>query len=248
MNTNRLINGLIGVAILAVLGLGWVLGVSPTYAQVQAAQDQTTYMTTTNNTTATKLISLKKQFEDIDALEADLDELRASIPYEASIPDFLTEIRELSAQYGVTLTTLTVSGATLYAAPAAPGTPATPPADGATTDPATPADPAAAVPATPATANLVILPVVVVVSGSFSQVMAFTGAIQTGSRLFLVTQLSVTNSVESGLNTGTLTGAVFVLPLPAGVKPPTSTATPTPTPTATSSATPDPTSTAPVTP
>lgn len=85
-----------------------------------------------------------------------------------------------------------------------------------------------------------MIPVVLNVTGSFPNVLAFTAALQTGERLYLVTQATATESNSTpGQYEATLTGDVFALKGTA-----TTTAAPKPsataTPVATPSATPTP--------
>ena len=70
-----------------------------------------------------------------------------------------------------------------------------------------------------------VIPIKVSVSGTYEQVMAFAGAIQSGPRLFLVTAFGL--SSVKGLFTGDLTGNVYALPAPLTAVIPANTATAT---------------------
>jgi len=242
VNTNTFLNALIGVGIVAVLALGYLLGVSPTLEQAAAAQAQADSIKTANDASDVRLASLKKQFDEIGLLNTELAELLESIPYDADIPGFLAEINALCAQTGVTLTSLSVNDALAYISPTAAADAA---AAQAAADAAAASDdpPAAVTPTTPVAegSRLVAVPVKVVVSGQYSNVMSFAGALQKGSRLMLVTNLALTGSATDTSFSGALTGNIYALPLPEGVPTPdlgdevapTPAPTQTPTPTET---------------
>ncbi len=249
MNNNRIINLLIGGGIAVVLLLGWFLGVSPILEQVTAANLQTQNMQTANTASAARLARLKKQYENLGPLQQELAKLQESIPADADIPTFLAEINALCAANGVSLTSLTVNDALAYVAPGAVVAPAVPAPGAAPTATPTPTAGAAAGATPPATTaapdpstGLVAVPVKVSVSGPYAQVMAFAGALQTGSRLLFVRKLSVTSSATDANFVAAIEGNIYALPLPAGVTKESITPTPPPAPTLTP--TPSPTSTA----
>jgi hypothetical protein len=248
MNIDRLwvIAAVAGMIVVAVAG--WFVGISPIVAQVSTTDTQLASTTTANTTSQAKLALLKTQFASIGKLRKSLNSLRVSIPEEADASEFVQEVNALCATYGVALTSVTINDATVYAAPAAP----TPPAsttDGTSTPTPTPTATAPAAPttatATP-TGGLVLIPVVIVVTGTLDAVRDFDGAVQNGPRLYLATsaQIAVDLATASGSGsvTGTLTGDIFTI---AGTSPPTKSAAPTsiPTPTPTPTLIPTPTAT-----
>jgi Tfp pilus assembly protein PilO len=253
MNKDRLwtIGGIAAIAIVVIMG--WLLGISPIVSQASAADDQVASLNQANTASVTKLASLKSQFANIGPLDDSLSALRQSIPQDANISAFIQEINTLCSKDNVKLTSVTVNNAVVYTAPIAP-TPATPatgtstPSPTPTPTPATAAG-AAVVPA-PAGSALVVVPVTVNISGTFQDVVAFVGDIQTGSRLYLINHVSTSTGSDAGGGafTGVLSGNVFALPGASPVLPgdtPTPTATPTPsiTPTAPPSSTSTPTPT-----
>jgi Tfp pilus assembly protein PilO len=254
MNSDRLwVIAAIAVMIVIAVG-GWFVGISPIVAQGAAADSQTASITQSNQANQAKLAVLKSQFANIGKLQKKLNKLRGSIPEEAEASAFLNELNELSAKYGVTLTSLTIASATIYQAPVAATTPATTTTSTstATPTPSPSASTAAPVPTGGASATagqFVEIPVQIVVTGALSDVREFVGAVQTGKRLYLASGFSV--SSQAAAYSGTLVGFIFTLQgtsdepkttTPTG----TSTATPTPTaiPTPTGTATPTPTGTA----
>ncbi|MET4703597.1 hypothetical protein [Frigoribacterium sp. UYMn621] len=221
MNRDRILTLAIVGAIALVGVLGWLVGVSPILSQVASADDDRASISLANDANATRLIALKKQFENISDTQSKLDGLRASIPATADMSVFLRTIKEYGDAQGITLKSVEVSGVTAYAAPVAaapvaqagtaPATPSPSPSPSATAGgTAAPAP----VPAGPAN-GLYVVPIKVSVTGTYAQVMAFAGQLQTGPRLFLVTNLAL-SSVD-GEFTGDLTGNVYALPAPAPV-------------------------------
>lgn len=239
MSNNRIINLLIGLGVVVVLLIGWFFGVSPLLEQVNAANAQTDSLHSSNLATEARLANLKKQYANIGPLQAKLEKLQESIPVDADISGFLAEINTLSAGAGVALTNLTVNDAAAYVAPGASVVPVTPnptPTSAPTQGKAT--NSSAADPST----GLVAIPIKVIVTGPYANVMAFVGALQSGTRLLYAVKLTVVASTSDPSFSGQLEGNIYALPVPAGVAPvTTSTATPTPSPspTATGSATPD---------
>jgi Tfp pilus assembly protein PilO len=217
MDRSRLVNvGIIG-AIALVAIFGWMIGISPILSQTATAQAQQATLVSNNSASAARLVLLKKQFSEIASLKGKLGSLQQSVPTQASIPEFLNEINSLASGAGVGLTSLTVNDALTYVAP----TGGTAPASAAVAAPSpspSPSESSVASPPVPAaasgpTSRLVVIPVSVIVSGSYSQVMAFSGALQSGPRLFLISTMSVLQSTTDGSFSAKLEGNVYALRL-----------------------------------
>jgi Tfp pilus assembly protein PilO len=238
MNKTRTwIAGAIAAVLVIVIG-GYMVGISPILGQISAASAQKTTIDQSNAVSQSKLASLKVQFASIGKLKKKLTSLRESVPEEDGASSFLDELTALSSSYGVTLTSLSLASATIYADPnaAAAATPA-PAADGSTAAPTT---------TTTTSSGLILIPVNLSVSGSFDAVKGFIGAAQTGARLFFISSVSIGGSSDSA--TASVDGDVFSQqgtsdPVKKPASPTTSTATPTPTATATLTPTPNPTAT-----
>jgi Tfp pilus assembly protein PilO len=241
MNTDRLWP-IAAVAVMAIVAAaGWFLGVSPIVSSAVAAGDQVSTISAANADSLTKLATLKAQYADLDDLQASLDKLRESIPEEADASAFLQELDSLSAAHHVSLSTVTIASATVYAAPAtadgdaATSTSTATPTPTPTTTPTT--APTATTGTTAPVGQFVLVPVIIGVTGKFSDVRDFIGAVQAGHRLYLANSVAITDGSSSGSDggsaTGTLTGDIFTL---QGTSTPTASTpvvTPTPTPTAT---------------
>jgi len=262
MNIDRIwIIGISG-AIFIVGVLGWLLGISPVVAQAGIADQERASISAANQASEAKIAVLKKQFASVDKLQTQLDELGVSIPADPNLALFLREIDSLTNQYQVSLTNVNVSSALKYvpvvvAAPVASGT------TGSSTPTPTPSPSpsasagAGATPAPPVDAGpggrLLVIPVKIDFIGTYANVMNLIGALQTGDRLYLMTDVVVKSSSTSGSTNfqANLTGHVYALPSAASAASaaaraaspgastiPTPTATPPPTTTPTPTTTP----------
>ncbi|HEY9497724.1 MAG TPA: type 4a pilus biogenesis protein PilO [Terrimesophilobacter sp.] len=204
-----LIAGVVGVAILA---MGWFLGVSPKLDEMNAANEQRASVEAQNQAHEAKLVELKKEFQQLDALKTELADAQASLPPGDELSSFLGELHRLEASSGVVLTTFGAGDGQNYVA-----------APGATTlSPLVTQD------------NFIAIPIDLTVQGTRPQVMEFLSDLQYGKRLFLVIKLTVAQSKEAaskdaeGASTvdayqGTISGFVYVLVDPSAPPP-----TPTP--------------------
>lgn len=226
MDKNRL--WMIGsVLVMAVVLVGGaLLGLQPQLAAAAAANEQRISVEASNAGQAAVLAQLKKDFEGIDALKAELAPLSASVPSGTRMPAFVKQLDALAGMTQVTLDGFTVSEATPYAPVEAPA--------------ATVADPAAAAAAPPTDAaavptagvppvrneqitadNFASMAVTVTVSGSYGNALNFVNGLQNGERLFLVSGLTTTSQdageeeSNGGNVSAVITGLVYVLVPPA---------------------------------
>lgn len=193
----------------AVLAMGWFLGVSPKLDEMNSANDQRVSVEQQNKLHEARVAELKKQFENIDELKEKLAEFQLALPPGDELSTFLGQLHALEASSGVLLTKFAASDGQSYVA-----------APGATTNPLVTAD------------NFVAITIDLTVTGTRGQVIDFLNDLQYGDRLFLVTKLTVaqdqsgsSGSEEGAVGgyTGTITGFVYVLVDPSAPPP-----TPTP--------------------
>lgn len=193
----------------AVLAMGWFLGVSPKLDEMNSANDQRVSVEQQNKLHEARVAELKKQFENIDELKEKLAEFQLALPPGDELSTFLGQLHALEASSGVLLTKFAASDGQSYVA-----------APGATTNPLVTAD------------NFVAITIDLTVTGTRGQVIDFLNDLQYGDRLFLVTKLTVaqdqsgsSGSEEGAVGgyTGAITGFVYVLVDPSAPPP-----TPTP--------------------
>ncbi|TFD86478.1 hypothetical protein E3T61_16360 [Cryobacterium lactosi] len=227
MDKNRLwLIGSVLVMVFVLVG-GVFLGIQPQLAAAATANEQRVSVEASNAGQAAVLDQLKKDFDDIGTLKAELAPLSASVPSGTMMPAFVKQLDTLAGSTQVTLDGFTVSDATPYAPVEAPAavvdseagstatpTPAPAPIDAATV-------PTAGVP--PVTSaqitaeNFASLAVTVTVSGGYANALSFVNGLQTGERLFLVSGLTTTTKApavgeaSSGLVTAVISGLVYVL-------------------------------------
>jgi multidrug efflux pump subunit AcrA (membrane-fusion protein) len=257
-----LVGGIIGVALIA---LGWFVILSPLLDRVGELDAQRAQIEAQNEVERATLAEMKAQYENLDELVAELEELRVSVPGDQDLRAFFDHVAEAAGEAGVVLNGVSVEGALPFVAAVAEGG-APPPAE-ETTDETTEEEPVGSVIAagdlgppplatTALISNLYVLPISMSITADVKEATAFLKILQgLDGRLFLIDGVSMT--FGSSL-TGELTGYIFVvhdpsqgpvgaLPEPAlpeeidpAVEP---TATPEPTTTPGEDATPTPTPT-----
>lgn len=217
----------------AILALGFVLGIQPQLQAAAAAQSERATVEATNAQHATVLAQLKEDFAGIDDVRAALVPLNLSVPSGTEMPAFVNQLSELAAQSQVTLTAIRVEDAQAYAPVVAPTVAdpvaTAPAADAGTTAESATAEPAAAAPVATAgvppfvdsritAANFASLGVQLQVTGDYNRVLDFVSGLQSGTRLFLVSNLGTTAAagstgapVADGTVDATISGLVYVL-------------------------------------
>jgi Tfp pilus assembly protein PilO len=223
MNAQRL--WVIGAAVVAVavLVLGWFVGVEPQLAAMRATDEQRRGVEAQNTATEAAVARLADDFDDLDALEAERDSLRQSIPTEHNKSLFVDQVDALAEASGTRVTQFETSPLVAYTPPvveapvteegaedgAEEGTDAAeatePPAPVEPTGPPIVTDPAIT------SENFYAIGVTVAVSGTNEAVLEFVDALQHGQRLCLVTQVQISSDEETGLFTATSTGYVYSL-------------------------------------
>jgi len=206
--------GSVLVMLVAVV-LGWFVGISPMLALAQVDDESRQSVETQNQLYDQQLSVLKTQFEGIDELTAQLDELRTQLPAGADLPAYVTQLVGNAQSHSVALTKIAVSDAVKYdpvvlvspnatatAAPVEPEAGATP---APTATPAATAEPAVAVPtagvptANPLVTadNFVAIPVEIAVDGDYNNVLAFLDSVQKGARLTTITAFTTVPAVAA---------------------------------------------------
>ena len=209
-----------GILTVAIVAMGWFLGVSPKLGEAATADQQRAEVAAQNVGHERETAKIKKQYEQLPELKAQLAVLRAAIPAGDDLSTFLGELHQLEQQNQVSLTSFAAGDGRPYTPPVSPaatdakaaaeataGTAATASETASAKDTAAPGATSPLVTAD----NFVAIPVTVIVTGSHQQAMNFIQGLQSGSRLFLVTDLSMTQEKDSANYEAKITGFVYVL-------------------------------------
>ena len=219
----------------AILALGLVLGIQPQLKSASEARAERLVVETTNAEQSLALAQLKMDYARIDEVRSELAPLTRSVPAGTEMPAFINQLSELAGQSQVSLAMITVTEPQAYAevaAPVAEAPVADVAAEGAADDAAV-AAPVAAAPVSTAgvppvvdaritAANFASLSLQISIKGDYSRVLDFVNGLQTGSRLFLVSNITTTTlstegatvetaPVNAGTVDATITGLAYVL-------------------------------------
>lgn len=194
-----IIAAVVGIAIFA---LGWFIGVAPKLEEMNAAVEQRAAVEEQNKLHEAKLAQLKEEFEQLDDLKIELASAQALLPAGDELSTFLGELHKLESSSGVVLTTFGAGDGQEYIPAPTSGV----------SDPLVTAE------------NFIAIPIDLTVTGSRAQVIEFLSDLQFGTRLFLVTSLTVAENEESGASIegvesaessqvydGSISGFVYVL-------------------------------------
>lgn len=206
------------VLALVLLAAGWFLLVGPVLTTAGETRAQAEEVRASNDQLQSKIVTLKKQFEELPGFQQQLAELQQKVPTTGDIAGYLRQIDAEAGARGVTLTTITPSSGELFSPQAAAAEPAADgeaaatdgaatadaatgeatdgaaegaaAADEATTDaPAAPAGPVLPVVAAPV--GMIDVPITITALGSYDNVMGWLEAVQQSvPRLQLVTSLN----------------------------------------------------------
>jgi len=232
MDRNRIKLIIAMVSGVAVLALGFLLGVQPQLTAASTAATQKATVDQQNEGIRAAVEQLIAENEGLPGLEAERDSKLASVPAAPDMPALIRQLDTMAGEAGTMVTSFTTADPVSYVAPASATAPASAaPAEGTessegtdgSADAAAAAPAEAALPTAPATvtdpavttANFSTIAVTVDIQGSYDQALDFVDRIQKGPRLFLVTAIT-SSEPEEGSETAegqtwTVGGLVFVL-------------------------------------
>ncbi|MGB3911260.1 MAG: hypothetical protein WBL06_12385 [Pseudolysinimonas sp.] len=197
MNANRIFALATVIVIAGVLGLGWLVGLSPLLAAASQADQERLLVEQTNQAQQATLASMKADFERLDEIALDLEALRVAVPSEVDSDVIYAYLARIQAGVPTMVETIVTGeaapyGQSLDAVEAAPGeaeaTAGVAQFDGLYTVPITITFPRGTV---------------------VDEIVAFAGAMQNGPRIFLVT--AITRPASSDGAAGTITAYMFVM-------------------------------------
>lgn len=177
--------------IVAILALGYFLGVVPLLTQAATADGDRAAAEQQNSIHEARLVELRAQAEQLDDLELQLATLHEALPADLDSAGFFDYLQGAAGEAGVAVTSVTIGEAMTYGA------------SGDGSIPAVEVDPAL-------NNRLFTSTVSVTVDGDAAQVLAFAKALQSGDRLFFEETVTFTGSGgEAG--GGTINGYIFVV-------------------------------------
>lgn len=197
MNANRIFALGTVVVIAAVLGLGWLIGLSPLLTAAALADQERIAVEQTNQAQQATLASMKSDFERLDEIEEELSALRVAIPNEVDSDTIYALLAGYQVGIPTMVETITTGEAIAYGQTT--DDPDAQPVEGAETAGVAQFEGLYTVPVT------ITFPKGTVAT----EIIAFAGAMQNGPRIFLVT--SITRPSTSDGSAGTITAYMFVL-------------------------------------
>lgn len=208
-----LVGGIIGLALIA---LGWFVILAPQLDRAAQSDAQRAQVQAQNEVERAVLADMKAQYENLDELLEQLEELRVSVPGDQDLRAFFDEIAAAAGTAGVVLNDVSVEGALPYTAAVAEGGAVV----AAPVEETTEEEPVGlvrvggdlVVPPVPSAAlqsNLYVLPISMTITADVNQASAFLRILQgLDGRLILVDGFSMTLGTSL---TGELTGYIFVV-------------------------------------
>jgi hypothetical protein len=197
MNANRIFALVTALVIAAVLGLGWLLGLSPLLAAAAQADQDRIAVEQTNLAQQATLASMKADFDRLDEIEGDLQALRVAIPNEVDSDWIYWYLDGIQRGTGAFVESITIGAAAPYGQTAEAAE--APAADAAPTSGVAQFEGLYTVPVTITFVKDVLAP----------DIVAFAGSMQHGPRIFLVT--AITRPASSDGTAGTITAYMFVM-------------------------------------
>ena len=180
-----------GISIFLILAVGWFFGIGPQLSTVASTNTKRSEIERQNLSNEAQLTRLKREYENMAPLQAQLAELKTSVPGVAGIPNFVSELNALASANQVTVKSIAVSDARPYV-------PAPAPAAGSSGS----APSAAITNAKITTSNFVLIPVQFSISGDYSKVLDFVRDVQNGQRLFLISTFTSAGSTDTKAKIG----------------------------------------------
>lgn len=169
------------LAIVLIIGGGWLVGIQPQMSAIADANQKRATVQLQNATSQALLVKLRKDYEGIDKLNQQLNLLRVAVPSSAQISTFVTELNTLASSHQIIVKSISVSDAKPYS----PSVATTGSAQSAATN------------SKITSANFILIPVQLSVSGPYAKVLDFVHQVQIGSRLFFVSMLSSSGSTDT---------------------------------------------------
>ncbi|GAB2515138.1 hypothetical protein GCM10027064_11120 [Microbacterium petrolearium] len=196
---------------IAILVVGFVVGIKPMLDQADAAAAEQARIAETNKALALRLAELRRTQSALEEHQADLDELRRELPSSSEYDVYIEQLdaTAMTSGAGVALNRLTFGDAALAGGE---GDEASAGADAADS-----AEDAAAAAVGAQAGVLLSVPVSIDVAGSGPDVRTFIDRLQHGDRYTLVTDVTMSAAGDRGdimtaETTATIEGLIWILP------------------------------------
>ena len=173
------------IVIILVIALGWFLGISPKLADAARFDAERRSVIAQNDLARATLAQLQADFERIDDLLLDLEDLRAAFPTEAAYDDAVEELLTQSVQAGLTVQDLSLGEPSPTVATVIDE-------DVETVEPEVDGD--GLLP----TGTLLRVPVSVTVNGSLPDILSFIDAMQRAARFAIVSTGDFSVTLQDG--------------------------------------------------
>lgn len=135
MNRVRLTYLLTTILTLGVIGIGWVVGISPLLTAASTADADRARIAADNTVLERRLAQLAQVRDELDEHRAHLDDLRRALPADGAYDAYLDEVYDLARAAGVAIDRVTFGDAAPFGTPAG-AAPAPAPSETASSDPA----------------------------------------------------------------------------------------------------------------
>lgn len=226
MQTHRIISLASILAMILIPVIGWFFVAQPQFAAAALADTQRADIDAQATTLQATVDKLQADSEKLPELLQELDSLRGSIPADADSSAYLDGLNALASASGVTISALTVGSATAYAPAPAPEDPNAVATDAAAAEgddatatqapvaeePVAAANPAFVTNPLITGDSFVTIPVTIDVTGSYDAVLNFIAGLQSGERLFLVSEIGTARDGETGAILGKIGGFIYAIP------------------------------------
>ncbi|MEI6220309.1 MAG: hypothetical protein WCP71_03265 [Actinomycetes bacterium] len=170
--------------IILIIGGGWFFKIAPQLDLLSSIQRDQSNVLASNARNQLVLTKLKTDYQNIGDLKSEFALLGRSIPANASISAFISELNSVANKHSTTIKSILVSDAKPYSVDTRV------PTDSGVKEPPRPVgDPRIT------GSNFVIIPIQITASGKYPDVLDFINSIQTGERLFLISSLSSAGSM-----------------------------------------------------
>lgn len=193
MSRNRMWTVGTVLLVIAIVAAGWFLAIAPKRATAADLRSQQAAATQQADGLRTQIAMLKAQAADLPAQRARLATFQTKFPQTVELPRLIRGLTGANSAAGATLVTIT------------PGLPAAPGAD-ASAGTGTPP---------PANSPYLLVPVSVVVEGTYAQLVQFLDAVEALPRAVLATDVSIAGASD---NTGTTSSASPLLQATVSIK------------------------------